>query len=242
MQTFEKGAYRVRGAECAADVKAAQALRHRAFFGCDGLEQDSFDDTCLHVLIEARTGALVGCFRLMRVPEPSMIAQSYSAQFYELSALQSFNGPMLELGRFCLAPEVSDPDVVRIAWAALTRYVDDNNIKMLFGCASFAGRSPDPYLDSFAVLKARHLAPEPLQPKVKAPEVFRFVTGLCGRPDLKHGMAQMPPLLRSYLAMGGWVSDHAVIDVAMGTLHVFTALEVEAIPAARKRLLRATVA
>jgi putative hemolysin len=52
----------------------------------------------------------------------------------------------------------------------------------------------------------------------------------------------MPPLLRSYLAMGGWVSDHAVIDREMGTMHVFTGLEVRAIPAARKRLLRALAA
>jgi len=52
-------------------------------------------------------------------------------------------------------------------------------------------------------------------------------------------MANMPPLLRTYLMMGGWVSDHAVIDADLGTLHVFTGLEIAAIPPARKRLLRA---
>jgi putative hemolysin len=49
----------------------------------------------------------------------------------------------------------------------------------------------------------------------------------------------MPPLLRSYLAMGGWVSDHAVLDKALNTLHVFTGLEVSTIPPARARRLRA---
>ena len=49
----------------------------------------------------------------------------------------------------------------------------------------------------------------------------------------------MPPLLRSYLAMGGWVSDHAVVDAHLGTLHVFTGLEINVIPPARKKLLRA---
>jgi len=39
--------------------------------------------------------------------------------------------------------------------------------------------------------------------------------------------------------MGGWVSDHAVVDPEMGTLHVFTGVEIRAIPATRKRLLRA---
>ena len=41
--------------------------------------------------------------------------------------------------------------------------------------------------------------------------------------------------------MGGWVSDHAVVDRQMGTLHVFTGLEIGAIPESRKRLLRALV-
>ena len=30
--------------------------------------------------------------------------------------------------------------------------------------------------------------------------------------------------------MGGWVSDHAVVDRQMNTLHVFTGLEIAAIP------------
>jgi putative hemolysin len=49
----------------------------------------------------------------------------------------------------------------------------------------------------------------------------------------------MPPLLRSYLAMGGRVSDHAVVDHRLDTLHVFTGLEVARISPGRKRLLRA---
>jgi len=49
----------------------------------------------------------------------------------------------------------------------------------------------------------------------------------------------MPPLLRAYLRMGGWVSDHAVIDRDLGTLHVFTGLEIRAVPPARARALRA---
>ena len=51
-------------------------------------------------------------------------------------------------------------------------------------------------------------------------------------------MLGMPPLLRTYLLMGGWVSDHAVVDRDLNTLHVFTALEIRAIPPARARLLR----
>ena len=47
----------------------------------------------------------------------------------------------------------------------------------------------------------------------------------------------MPPLLRSYLMMGGWVSDHAVVDKDLNTLHVFTGLELSQVPKGRARLL-----
>jgi len=50
----------------------------------------------------------------------------------------------------------------------------------------------------------------------------------------------MPPLLRTYLLMGGWVSDHAVVDDDLNTLHVFTGLEIKGIPPMRQKLLRAS--
>ena len=52
-------------------------------------------------------------------------------------------------------------------------------------------------------------------------------------------MRAIPPLLRTYLAMGGWVSDHAVIDRQMNTIHVFTGVEIDRVPVARARALRA---
>jgi hypothetical protein len=54
-------------------------------------------------------------------------------------------------------------------------------------------------------------------------------------------MIQMPPLLRTYLLMGGWVSNHAVVDHQWNTMPVFTGVEIDAIPNTRKRLLRAVV-
>jgi hypothetical protein len=86
--------------------------------------------------------------------------------------------------------------------------------------------------------RARHLAPRRWLPRVKAPSVFRFGKLSRGKPDLKRATAEMPPLLRTYLMMGGWVSDHAVIDRDLGTLHVFTGLEISAVPAGRARILR----
>ncbi len=240
---FSKGRYRVRDAETQNDLIAAQRLRHLAFHGgeSDGCDADEFDAICTHVLVEdTATDELACCFRLLPLSDGGEIGRSYSAQFYELSSLKGFDGPIVEMGRFCVHPEARDPDILRVAWGAMTEYVDNNNVELLFGCSSFKGTDSDAYLDAFAMLKDKHLAPRRWLPRVKAPSVFEFAQKLRRKtPDVKQAMLGMPPLLRTYLVMGGWVSDHAVVDRQMNTLHVFTGLEISAIPPARKRLLRA---
>ncbi len=237
---LDKGRYRARLAQTEQDVAAAQTLRMLTF-ATDGQDCDAFDARCAHVLVEdlQAGGALVCCFRMLTMQGGFEVGLSYSAQFYDLSALRDFTGPMVEMGRFCIHPDYNDPDILRVAWGAMTAYVDQKGIEMLFGCSSFAGTETAEYLDAFAMLKHRHLAPRRWLPRVKAPDVFRFAARLRRRPDVKQAMLRMPPLLRTYLMMGGWVSDHAVVDRHMNTLHVFTGLEIGAIPPARKRLLRA---
>ncbi|MEI4234444.1 GNAT family N-acetyltransferase [Roseovarius sp. D22-M7] len=233
--------YVARQANGPEDLRRAEMLRAARFGRADGADRDAFDARCAHLLVEERaTGRLVCCCRLLFLSGGGEIAQSYSAQFYDLGPLARFEGRMAEIGRFCIAPDRPDPDILRVAWAALTRLVDARGIAMLFGCSSFAGVRAEAYLDSFAVLRARHLAPRDWGPRIKAPSVYRFAERLQRyRPDPREAMRLMPPLLRSYLAMGGRVSDHAVIDRDLGTLHVFTGLEVGAIPDRRKRALRA---
>jgi len=244
MLNFAKGRYRARIAETPQDIEAAQRLRTMAFRGPGSatIDHDDFDAACTHVLVEeVRGGALVCCFRLMHLGSGAEIGRSYSAQFYELSALAEFDGPMVEMGRFCIDPERRDPDILRVAWGAMTAYVDRAGVEMLFGCSSFHGIEAREYYDAFALLRDRHIAPKRWLPRVKAPAVFRFASRLRRKPDLKRAQAKMPPLLRTYLLMGGWVSDHAVIDRDLGTLHVFTGLEIRAVPPARARLLRAVL-
>ncbi|RMH47582.1 MAG: GNAT family N-acetyltransferase [Alphaproteobacteria bacterium] len=247
MTLFRKPRYVARLAQGPEDLRRAQALRYRAFRAGrtappgEGLDADAFDALCDHVLIEeTRSGRLVGCFRIMPLASGREIARSYSAQHYNLSALEAFPGPMAEIGRFCVDPDIRDPDILRTAWAAVTAHVDANGTEMLFGCSSFMGTEAEHYRDAFALLAAAHLAPRRWLPRVKAPRVFRFARRLrLIKPDLKLAMKRMPPLLRAYLGMGVWVSDHAVIDRELDTLHVFTGLEIRAVPQARARRLRA---
>ncbi len=227
----------------AQDVQAAQRLRHRMFSGAraaeaGALDADGFDPKCQHVLVEdTDTGAILACFRFLHLNTGADLGISYSAQFYDLNNLRSYRDPMLEIGRFCTAEGVNDPDVIRLGWAMLTRYVDAHSIGMMFGCSSFPGNDTKPYSAALALLHKRHLAPAHWAPRPKAPETRPLVSDDCT--GLGAGRKPVPSLLRTYLGMGGWVSDHAVIDRALGTFHVFTGVEIAKIPQRRAELLRA---
>lgn len=249
MEEMQRGRYRARLGSSAVDIRRAQALRWLCFRAAqqdppteDGarLDADAFDAVCDHALIEdIQTGDLVGCFRVMRIGSGAEVSHSYSAQYYGLERLAAHPGPMVELGRFCLHPQRSDPHILRLAWAFLTALVEDCGAGVLFGCSSFMGTDWDAYRDSFGLLRERHLAPRRWRPRIKAPQVVRFASRLrLFSPDRARALSGMPPLLRSYLALGGWVSDHAVIDRDLNTLHVFTALEVGAVPVRRVMSLR----
>lgn len=237
MITLARGGFRVTVGD---DVSRAVALRNLVFRGGTGAQDgDAFDARCRHLVVEhPASGQPVACCRVQTFASGADIHRSYAAQYYDLERLSGWPSPMLEIGRFCLHPDWHDPDILRLAWAALTAIVDQAGISLLFGCTSFAGTDPQAHTGALAHLAQSHLAPDALRPLRKIGAGLSTASLHLLRPDPAVGMAAMPALLRSYLGMGGWVSDHAVIDRDLGTLHVFTGLEVAAIPAARQRALR----
>tara|TARA_Y100001954_G_scaffold109649_1_gene119074 strand:- start:1283 stop:2086 length:804 start_codon:yes stop_codon:yes gene_type:complete len=235
------GRYCARFALSKDDLLAAQELRYRCFnlSNDKGLDVDEFDPICRHVLVEnLENGKLICCYRIMRFPDGKDITRSYSSRFYDLGSIENFPKPMIEVGRFCIDPVTTDHEVVLAAWAALTQLVDENGIEFLFGCSSFEGIDKEKYLHCFAFLREKHIAPEHWLPRVKAAQVISYSKANCCKVNKKKALLNMPPLLKSYLSMGAWVSDHAVIDYSMKTLHLFTGVEVSKIPSRRKQFLR----
>ncbi|MEM7440745.1 MAG: GNAT family N-acyltransferase [Pseudomonadota bacterium] len=238
-----KGLWRGRLAENAMDRAAALELRSAQFRDGD-VDEDALDEVCRHVLVEPVDGGPpVATFRFLHLSDGAGIALTYSAQFYDLGRMKDYDQPVLEIGRFCTQDGIVDGDVLRVGWAVLTRYVDAYGIGIMFGCSSFPGNDVSIYRDGLALLKERYLAPERWRPGIKAAETAKYSEMFMDyKPTLKAANQQLPSLLRTYLTMGGWVSDHAVIDRDLGTFHVFTGVEISAIPETRKRLLRADAA
>ncbi|MFP7673036.1 GNAT family N-acetyltransferase [Marivita sp. S0852] len=208
----------------------AMALRATCFR--DGAsDRDRFDPLCWHGLVTGPGAVPLVAFRL-RLASGSLLGSTYTGAFYDLSPLAAIGGPFLEIGRFCHAPGRCDPMALRLAWAAIGQLVDHHGVKMLIGCSSLPGSDPADHTAILATLRRDHVGPDTLRPRRTSPRAVDL-------PCLDIPRAALPALLRSYLAMGGWVSDHAVQDPDLDTLHLFTGLQVATIPARRKHRLRA---
>jgi len=197
------------------------------------IDTDRFDAQCLHLWVGKAGQGPSATARLMVHKTPEDVLGGYAAQFYDLTRLASSGTPVLELGRLCTARGETDGDALRLLWAGVARIVLKSGAKRLIGSTSFPTTDPDRIAPALSVLAARHLGPKDLMPDVQAETAHHFEGST---PD-PAGTAMLPPLLRSYLMLGGWVSDHIVIDKDLGTSHIFTCVDVEAMPAGRKRIL-----
>jgi putative hemolysin len=220
-----------------ADMARVMAFRRAAFPRAHGSEADEQDALSTHVVVEDASG-LLAYYRLMLFGWGAGLVQGYAARFYDVSPLAGYARPIAELGRFCVAPGGVHPDVLRLAWGAMTRLVDEGQAGLMVGCTSFRGADWMRHRAALALLAERHIGPAAHLPGRKAAEVVEFPALVGPVGDRRVALAGLPPLLRTYLGMGGWVSDHAVVDRELDTLHVFTCVEVDQVPKARAASLR----
>lgn len=241
VEPIRKGKLIARLAAGRGDMARVMALRRAAFPRVAGVEKDAQDALSAHVMVEGAAGGearLLACFRVMLFGWGAGLVQGYAARFYDVGPLSGYARPIAEIGRFCVAPGGVHPDVLRLAWGAMTRIVDEGQAGLLVGCSSFRGAGWELHRAGLSLLSAEFVGPREHLPGRKAAEGVDL--RLAGPVvDRRAALAGLPPLLRTYLGMGGWVSDHAVVDRELDTLHVFTCVEVDRVPAARAASLRA---
>jgi L-ornithine Nalpha-acyltransferase len=218
-------ALEVRLARSWSEVDAAMALRYRVFFDPmsggnqpDRRDEDPFDPLCDHLLaIDHATGAVVGTYRLLRRSVAIRRDGFYSAGEFDLGPLLAQPGELLELGRSCIDPAYRTGAVMALLWQGIARYVFTHEVTLMFGCASLPGSDPTLLAGTLAYLHANHLAP----PELRASAVrARRVEMRPDRDSPPPARVMLPPLVKGYLRLGGFVGDGAVVDCAFNTTDV----------------------
>ncbi len=226
----------VRLAESEEEVRAAQRLRYRIFYeemaakptaamASQGRDFDGFDDIADHLLvIDVSKGdgaeGVVGTYRLIRRESAARKGSFYTADEYEIGKLLSYPGEVLELGRSCVDKTYRTGSTMQLLWRGIATYVYHHDIEVMFGCASLPGVNPDALELPLSYLYHYHLAPQHLRP-IALPERYTTMRRLSAEElDPKAALGKLPPLIKGYLRLGGFVGDGAVIDHQFHTTDV----------------------
>lgn len=218
----------VRLATTAAEIDAVQALRYRVFYQemgarADALtaatqrDRDTFDTIADHLLVVDHAigpGAegVVGTYRLIQREAADVYGRFYSADEYDIAPIVAFPGRILELGRSCVDATYRSRAAMQLLWRGIAAYVFHYQVDLMFGCASLPGTDPDALATELTYLYDNHLAPPALRPRAlphRYVDMRRVSSALL---DPKRVLSQLPPLVKGYLRLGGFVGDGAVID------------------------------
>ncbi|MGB0497013.1 MAG: GNAT family N-acetyltransferase [Rubricella sp.] len=233
-----KPTLKVRFATTGEEIRAAQRLRYRVFVEemgaepspedrADRLERDRYDPYFDHLILvdEARQvddplDGVVGVYRLMRGSVAARGIGFYSQDEYDLTPLVATGRETLELGRSCVHPEYRGGLAMHLMWNGLGAYVIEHGVEILFGVASFHGADPVPLAQPLSYLHHNHLAPEDL--RVRAVEDRFTPMDMLGPGEIDKAAAlrAIPPLIKSYLRLGGFVGEGAFVDEGFNTVDV----------------------
>lgn len=230
------GSLSVRIAETEAELEAAQALRYRVFYEEMGARPegetlrlkrdiDEFDNVADHLLvidhaIASDARGVVGTYRLVQSDAAKKIGRFYSSSEYDITPLKEFPGKLLEVGRSCVDKNYRGRTAMQLLWRGIASYIFLHQIDLLFGCASLPGTDPDKMADELTYLYHNHLAPPALRVRALPDRKVEMLRTDPHSLNLRRCLAGLPPLIKGYLRLGGYVGDGAVVDPQFNTTDV----------------------
>lgn len=228
MSDITAGSLEVRLAQTSEETRAAQSLRYRVFYEemaarpNDEMAEvkrdfDRFDEYCDHLMVvdhdrPAKDQQVVGTYRLLRRSVAERHGGFYSSWEYNIDSVLDCPGEVLELGRSCVEAPYRNRATMTLLWRGIAAYVLHYEVPLMFGCASFEGTDPSEHAMILSYLYHFHLAPKEIRP-VAQPKHFVKMNYLTKEAlDRRAAIRAVPPLIKGYLRLNGFVGDGAVID------------------------------
>lgn len=229
---LKAGALEVRLAKNEEDVRAAQLLRYEVFYeecgatanervACMKQDVERIDDFCdILLVIDHSNDKIVGTYRFMLREAAEQYGGYYTAGEFDIHKLVTFPGQIMELGRSCVHKDYRTRPTMQLLWRGISAYIKANNVGLCFGCGSFQGTDVSKYSHALSYLYYNHLAPQEL--RTSALPVHYQAMNLLPQKEVnsKIAMKQLPPLIKGYLRLGGFIGDGAYIDRAFNSIDV----------------------
>ncbi|MAR93071.1 MAG: hemolysin [Pseudomonadales bacterium] len=184
------------------------------------VDVDDLDDHCLHLVVrDAASGDIIGYTRVLTCEQAAKVGHYYSSHEFEINNIIKRPGRFLEIGRTCIHPRHRNGATIAVLWAFLARFMQENDYRYLFGCASVSLDDGGAMLAALMpVIREKFMADEEYRvfPKVPFPGADKHT-------DLK---PSFPPLLKAYTRMGAQICGDACWDPDFNVADLFVLLDV----------------
>lgn len=230
------GKITVRLAATQDEIMAAQRLRYDIFYreygakpigdmGELGRDYDEFDDYADHLIV-LDEDRIVGTYRLLRSEQAEKIGRFYSQSEFDITDLLESGLNLVEVGRSCVHADYRTRAVLQLLWQGIAEYVAYFEVGVLFGCASFHGTDLQENANSLAFLHHYCRAPDGFCPRA-LPELYQSIDLMPkDAVDTKRALVDLPPLIKGYLRLGGFIGDGATIDEQFNTVDVSVVVKI----------------
>ena len=202
----------VKIAASAAECEEVFRLRYRVFNeelgegipenAATGLDQDSFDEHCDHLMVVS-DGKVVGTYRLLSgLRKPA--AGFYSETEFNLKSLPYAAHDVVELGRGCIQPEFRRQTTLMALFWGIDRYMKAREARFLLGCASLPIMSAEDAEATYVELERMGVIDPTLGVKPLPANEFH-ASGPTGH-------AQIPQLVKFYIQFGAKILARPAYD------------------------------
>jgi putative hemolysin len=202
-----------------------------------GLDRDEFDEQMTHVvLLDRKTGRVVGTYRVQTVLHGLAQRGVYSASEYDIEPLSPYFGEMVELGRACLAAEHRTFPALVSIWLGIGAFMNLTAQRYLFGCCSLTTQDPDDGWRALKTIRKGGYLHDSLYLRANA----GYSCGHSSRehsPELGSALA-LPKLFKTYMRLGVKVISEPAIDRRFGTVDFLVMLDGKEVSLSRLDVLK----
>jgi len=215
-------------ARSSADVEDALRLRYKVFaeeLGAridsnDGLDRDSFDDWCDHLIVRDDDSLrVIGTYRVLPPHRARQLGRLYAESEFDLSRLAHLRESMVEIGRSCVHRDYRQGPAIMLLWAGLAQYMRCNGYRHMVGCASASLADGGAQAAALRDSLQGHLADPEYRvfPRLPFPHE-RFQ---------RAAQCEMPPLIRGYIRLGAQICGEPAWDPDFNTADFLVWLSLE---------------
>ena len=216
------------------EIREAQILRYQMLLlefdeskDKNGIDESPYDEFCDHIIVKDNTNnKIVGTYRLLSnliLPEGK---EFISEPEFNIDKLKNSGKNILELSRAVVHKDYRNGFVLRLLWQAIIAYSKMNNIKYMFGTASFHGVDYTKYKHAFSSIYYNNLADEEILCYAKEPCMDMRILS---KEEIDENLArhETQPLVRGYFAIGSKVGSGIFFDYEFNSTDIMMIFDMD---------------